>query len=188
MAVVALVLGTCLGVLLFLLLGAQVEMFRGLEQVREQAGLIDRVTPVDLGKVRGLAPSEVGLPATLDTEISAVVLFLSDKCVVCRSIAASLDGTIPRGLWLVLEPGTAPRDAELSQELGFDPDDVIIDWGREITHRIGIEATPLGVVVENGRLSRAATIPSSRQLYEFLGAARPITRQQPKLLVKSKGA
>ena len=173
LAVTALVLVIGLAAVTFLLLGAQVEMFRNLTQLREQAGLSDRPTPVSLGKARGTRASDVGLPAALDDETSAVVLFLSDKCFVCRSIAAGLAGTLPHGVWLVLDPGTAPRDAQLSPTLGFDTDDVTIDPDRTIMKRIGIESTPLTIVVEHGRLARASGITSTRQLYETVGATVP---------------
>jgi hypothetical protein len=174
LAVVAIVLTAGLGVVVFLLVSAQVETFRGLKQIREQAGLIDRATPVDLGEARGLPASAVGLPARLDSETSALVLFLSDKCFVCRSIAAGLQGTLPPGLWLVLDPGTAPAGADIAPELGFRPDDVIVDQGRTIMKSIGILLTPLVVVVEHGRLRRASGITSTRQVYEMVGALVPV--------------
>lgn len=173
LAVIAIVLTVGLGVVVFLLISAQVETFRSLKQIREQAGLIDRATPIDLGEARDLPASAVGLPARLDDETRALVLFLSDKCFVCRSIAVGLRGTLPPGLWLVLDPGTAPADADIAPELGFRPDDVIVDRGRTIMKSIGILLTPLVVVVEHGRLRRASGITSTRQVYEMVGALVP---------------
>ena len=174
LAVAALVLTVGLGVVVFLLISAQVETFRSLKQIREQAGLIDRATPVDLGEARDLPASAAGLPTALDDETSAIVLFLSDKCFVCRSIAAGMRGTLPPGVWLVLDPGSAPEGADIAPELGFDPADVIVDRGRTIMKNIGILLTPLVVVVEHGRLRRASGITSTRQVYEMVGALVPV--------------
>jgi len=167
------VLVVLVGALALLLLGAQVEMYRGLEQLRDYAGLIDRPTPVDLGRVAGQRPSEVGLPVWLDSATRAVVLFLSDKCATCRSIAAALEGSLPPGLVIVVDPGTADAPEELSLTYELDPQKTVIDLDRRIMRRLGQEITPLGLVVENGRLARASTVPSTRQLYTLLEFTRP---------------
>jgi hypothetical protein len=163
-----------LAALVMLLLGSQVEMYRDLAQTREYVGMVDRSIPVDLGATVGARPSEVGLPDHLDSAVSALVLFLSDKCATCRSIAESLDGVIPRGVQLVIEPGSAPPGAVLADTLGFPEDRVVIDHGRKITDRIGIEVTPVGIIVEHGRLVSATTLPSTRQFFALLENRRTI--------------
>jgi hypothetical protein len=163
-----------LGVLVVLLLGSQVEMYRDIAQIREYAGLIDRPIPIELGSSKGVKPSEVGLPEHLDSATSAVVLFLSDRCATCRSIASAFGGVVPQGVQLVIEPGSAPPGAALAQSYGFRSDQVIVDWGRRITDRIGIEVTPAGIVVEQGRLVSASTLPSTRQVYSLMERVRTI--------------
>ena len=102
-----------LGALVFLLLGAQVEMYRTIEQLREHSGLIDQSIPISLSRV-GSRPSSVGLPGPLDSAVRGVVLLLSDKCATCRSIAASLDGALPQDLVLVVEPDQPGEPSDLT--------------------------------------------------------------------------
>lgn len=161
------------GVLVFLLLGALVELYRSVEQLREHSGLLDRPRPVDLVS-SGIRPSTVGLPAHLDGVPGAVVLFLSDKCATCRSIAAALDGAVPRDVVLVLDAGGAAEAAggaelTLRYDLG---ERVVVDHDRVIADRLGIRITPVAVVVEQGRLVRASTVPSTRQMYALLDSVR----------------
>ncbi|MEU8704356.1 hypothetical protein [Streptomyces sp. NPDC048565] len=187
--VIAIILALFLGGCTLLLLGSQVELFRSLQQVREQAGLLDRATPVDLGGARGLRASEVGLPTGLDTETSALVLFLSDKCFVCRSIAAGLQGALPPGVWLVLDPGSAGPDAQLAPALGFNAEDekVVVDPERKIMKAIGTLGTPLVLAVEHGRITRASGITSTRQVYELAGSALPQRAHPESDHVKQEG-
>ncbi|ACU74552.1 hypothetical protein Caci_5694 [Catenulispora acidiphila DSM 44928] len=158
-----------LGVVVFLLFGAQIELFRTVEQIRDYAGLIDRPEPVSLGAAVGTAPSDYGLPAYLDSAHRAVVLFLSDKCATCRSIAAALDGALPRGVVVVIDAGpNGTPDLTLAFQL--DPERTVVDAGRTIMDALGLNITPLGVVVQDGRLVRASTLPSTRQLYTLIEA------------------
>ncbi|MGH3927440.1 MAG: hypothetical protein ACRDTT_32020 [Pseudonocardiaceae bacterium] len=160
-----------LGALVFLLLGAQVEMYRTIEQLREHSGLIDQSVPIALSRV-GSRPSSVGLPESLDSTVSGVVLLLSDKCSTCRSIAASLDGALPRDLVLVVEPDQPGEPSDLTTSYQLDPERTIIDPHRRISDGLGINTTPVAVVIENGRLVRASTVPSSRRLHGLLDSVR----------------
>jgi hypothetical protein len=167
-----------LGVLLLLLLGSQIEMYRTLEQLREYSGLIDRPLPLDLPDER--TPSRVGLPDTLDSAVRSVVLLLSDRCGTCRSLAAHLDGSVNRDLILVVEPGPGGEGAgELALMYRLDPERTIVDRDGSVSGGLGIKVTPAAVVIENGRLVRASTVPSTQQLDMILsnlraGRTRPV--------------
>src|SRR5439155_25091409 len=111
-------------------------------------------------------PSQYGLPPVLDAEAAAVVLFLSERCGPCRSIAASFEGSaryLPPGLWVVLEG----RNDEVATQFlnscplkGMTSDGrVLIDSGGEIARRIGLDASPVGFRVENGKIMAATTVP-----------------------------
>ena len=163
-----------LAALVFLLLGAQIEMFRSLEQLREYAGAIDRPIRIELGDAMGEKPSLYGLPEALDFASSAVLVFLSDKCGTCRTIAAALAGNMPAGLTVVVDAGGAGSPEDLVVTHGLDPSRTIIDHDRQIISRLGIDITPSGLVIENGRLVRATTVPSTRQLYTILETAQAI--------------
>ncbi len=158
-----------LGTLLLLLLGSQVEMYRSIEQLREYGGLVDRPIPLDVPSDR--TPSSVGLPAALDTAVRGVVLLLSDRCGTCRSLAASLDGRVNPDLFLVVEPGKGASGAsDLMVSYQLDPERTVIDREGDIASGLGLKVTPAAVVIENGRMTRASSVPSSRQLEVILSS------------------
>jgi hypothetical protein len=162
-----------LGTLVLLLLGSQVEMYRTIEQLREYSGLVDQPMPLDLPADR--TPSRVGLPATLDTAVRGVVLLLSDRCGTCRSIAASLDGTAHPDLTLVVEPGPGADGAgELALNYRLDPERTVIDRDGRIASGLGLKVTPAAVVIEHGRMTRASSVPSTRQLELIRASARSV--------------
>lgn len=170
MTAVVYVIVALFGAVVFLLFGAQIELFRTVRQIRDYAGLIDRPEPVSLGAAEGTAPSDYGLPAYLDSAHRAVVLFLSDKCATCRSIAAALDGALPRGVVVVIDPGPSAV-ADLTVAFQLDPDRTVVDAGRTVMTALGLNITPLGVVVREGRLVQASTLPSTRHFYALLETA-----------------
>ncbi|MEU8247508.1 hypothetical protein [Nonomuraea sp. NPDC048916] len=161
------------GALVFLLLGSQVEMYRSIAQLRELSGLIDRPNTIDLAGAVGGRPSAFGLPKQLDEATGAVVLFLSDKCGTCRSIAAALHGDMPEGLWLVLDPANPVAEAELSLTYDFDLDRVLVDGDHTVAEALNVAVTPAAVVIRDGRVTRGTTIPSSRQLFTLLENIQP---------------
>jgi hypothetical protein len=163
------------GALVLLLLGAQVELYRSVQQLREYSGLLDRSIPIELPRLR-TRPSSAGLPAFLDTTVSAVVLFLSDKCATCRSIAAAFDGSMPRNVVVVLDAGGdgagMPQPPELALTYRFDQDRTVLDLDKRIADGLNVKVTPAAIVVENGRMVRGSTVPSTRQLYALLETLR----------------
>lgn len=159
-----------LAVLVLLMLGSQIEMYRTIEQLREYSGLIDRTVPLALAQV-GTRPSSAGLPASLDSAVWSAVLVLSDKCATCRSIAASLDGAVPRDLVVVVEPDQGDQ-ADLVMSYDLTPERTVIDPERRISRKLGIKTTPAAIIIEHGRCVRATTVPSSRQLHALLESPR----------------
>jgi len=168
--VALLVLVCLLGALVFVQLGALVELFRQVQQIREFLDLEDRPAQLDLGKARGLPASAVGLPTPLDDARSAVVLFLSNKCATCRSIGAALKGAVPQTMWLVVE-SLSSDDADADafvQEFQLSGERTLVDPAGRIAARLGLDITPSAIVVEDGRLHQAKTVPSSRQMFAML--------------------
>jgi hypothetical protein len=167
-----------LGIVVLLLLGAVVEMYRSIEQLREYGGLIDRPRTMQLA-VKGDRPSTLGVPQEMDSLASALILFLSDKCGTCRSIASKLQAGIPDNVFVIVDPGVGEdREQELSYDL--DPEKTIIDRTGAISKRAGIDVTPSAIVVENGRISRGSTLPSARQFYTLLESIQIVTYHKQK--------
>lgn len=172
---ILLALVIALGVLVFLLLGALVEMYRDLAQVREYSGLLDRPVPVEIGDRKGTRPSEWGLPSSLDTERRALVMFLSDTCATCRTIVTSLNGTVPDHVVLVLEPGAKGATGEYVAPIAAAGSNrVVIDLDRSIAERLQIQMSPTALVIENGTIDHAITVPSVRQFDALVSMTRSI--------------
>jgi len=161
-----------LALLVFVLFGALVELFRDVRQVRDVLGVLDRPLEVDLGGIAGTAPSEHGLPAALDAEASALVLFLSEKCATCRVLAAAVGASLPAGLWVVLEARSAESATAFLDSHGMSPATcggrLVVDVEGRIAASVGLDTTPVGFRVEEGRLTRATTVPSTRYLFSVL--------------------
>lgn len=157
-----------LALLVFVLAGAVIELYRDVRQLREVAGILDRPLDVDLGDVDDAPPSRFGLPEALDSAASAVVLFLSARCGTCHALAAGLDGRLPDRLWLVLEARGPDAAAEFLESYGLAPaardGRLLVDADERIAESIGLDTTPVGFRVENGRITSATTVPSLRYL------------------------
>lgn len=163
-------------VALFIQFGALIEMYEQLKQVRKYLDMVDEPEILDLGLARGLAASAVGLPAELDGVDRAMVLFLSTKCETCRQLAANLHGgSLPPGLWVVVVPVIGDgSDFVAAHELVGEH--ILVDVDEQITSRIGLDLSPVAVHVEGGKLAKAHTVPTVRQLY----AAIPLIKHKRK--------
>ena len=166
MVTLTLLLVAALAVVTFLLFGALLELFKDVRQMRDVMGVLDRPLDLSIDRIEGTAPSLYGLPSALDSANSALVLFLSDKCSTCRILADSLRQGVPQGLWVIVEAGT--RDAARAFlerfELDKAQDDgrVAVDVDGKIAGRIGLDTTPVGFHIKNGRFVNATTVPSVR--------------------------
>lgn len=157
----------------FLLFGALAEAYRDIRQIREQADIIDRASPVELGRAYNQAPSEIGLTAELDSAARAVVVYIDKRCGTCQMIAGSLNGGIPRGMWLAVVAESADEAFEWLAESAITPESepgrrVIAISPGEVERHLGQVPTPLAIEIENGRLVRAKGIPSVRQFYSLV--------------------
>ena len=161
-----------LALVVFVLCGIVYELFRDVRQLRDATGILDRPLQVDLGTVAGSRPSSHGLPEVLDTASSALVLFLSDRCGTCRSIAAGLGRQVPPELWVVLEARTPESATEFIAFYDLMPlaqdGRLLVDVAGEIAARIGLDLTPVGFRVESGQIASATTVPSRRYLFSIL--------------------
>lgn len=173
MTSVLLLVVTVLAIGEFLLFGALTEAYRDIRQLREFAGALDDAVPVDLGEARDAVPSSRGLSADLDSAVRAVVVFLDSHCGTCKMIVDSLNGGIPKGIWLVAVTEPAEAAYEWLAEAGIKEgtaamERVMVMLPGDVEQNFGIRITPLAIDIENGRLSRARTVPSIRRFYSLV--------------------
>ncbi len=183
MATALMVVVGVLAVLVFLLFGIVIELYRDVRQLREVAGILDRPLEVALGDVLGTKPSSHGLPGALDSAASAIVLFLSDRCATCHALAAAFGGALPAGLWIVLEAANPAAAEKFLASHGLTAAStegrLCVDAAGSIAERIGLRTTPVGFRVDNGRLAGATTVPSTRYLSSILPNRVRLERSSP---------
>jgi hypothetical protein len=172
-AAVALTATAALALLLAVLFGALVEMFRDVRQIRDALGILDRPLSVDIGEVAGTRPSVHGLPRDLDSAASALVLFLSDRCDTCRALAAGLAKPLPENVWIVLEAHSPDSAATFLGAHGLArgttlAERVVVDVAGEIAGHVGLDTTPICFRLQDGVIDHATTVPSSRYLTSIL--------------------
>jgi hypothetical protein len=173
MAAFTLILVGILALLVAVLLGALLEMYRDVRQLRDALGILDRPLSLDIGRVEGTLPSTHGLPQALDFAASAIVLFLSpERCGTCRALAAGLGKPLPEGLWVVLEARNAASAADFLDAFGLagtkEEQRIIVDTEGKIAGRMGLNTSPVGLHLKNGKVTAATTVPSSRYLASIL--------------------
>lgn len=161
-----------LATVVFVMCGVVTELFRDVRQLREAMGILDRPLDIDIGALVGTRPSSHGLPAALDSTPTALVVFLSDRCGTCRSIAAGLGGKLPPLVWVVLEARTPESAAKFVEAYTMGEllreGRLVVDVDGGVAARVGLDITPAGFRVEDGRLARATTVPSRRYLLSIL--------------------
>lgn len=174
MAGIALIAVAVLGALTFVLFGALVEMYRDIRQLREALGILDRPLNIALGPVANTPPSRAGLPSHLDNAASAVLLFLSDSCAICRVLAAALSTNLPAGLYIVMEARGRESAERFLEFYGLSPQAengvIFVDDERKIALALGLDTTPVAFRIENGRFVGATTVPSTRYLFSILSS------------------
>lgn len=161
-----------LGLVVFVLCGVVLELFRDVRQLREINGVLDRPLDVDLEEVAGTRPSQHGLPEALDAAASALVLFLSDRCATCHALAGGFNGVLAPGLWVVLEARSPDAATEFLARYELTPTStagrLLVDVAGRIAESIGLRTTPVGFTVRDGRIVSASTVPSRRYLTSIL--------------------
>lgn len=181
MAALALIAVGLLTIVIFVLFGALLELYRDVRQLRDALGILDRPLTIDIGSVADATPSKFGLPPAFDTAASALVLFLSDTCATCRVLAASLHAGVPAGLCVVVEAPDEKLARRFMETYGLNPDagngTVCLDPARTIAGKLGLEITPAALRIENGKFTSATTVPSARYLFSILPAPLKLERR-----------
>lgn len=168
MTTVLLLLVIGFGVVIFIQLGALVEMYGQVQQIRAHLDMFDRAAPLELGAAEGRMASSIGLPLEIDAADSALLLFLSNRCETCFQIASALQGgALPPKLWLVIVAVSGSAN-EFVDRFALRGERIIVDDSETISGSLGLNVTPSAVKVEHGRLRSASTVPTVRRLYSLL--------------------
>jgi thiol-disulfide isomerase/thioredoxin len=158
-----------LALLVLIELGALSELFKQVQQIRSHLRLDDLPVAFPLQQT-GLLASSSGLPVEIDAEGSAVVLFLSPNCITCRQLGLSLmsgPSSLTDHLWVLIEPVFDHSAEEFVSQYEIR-ERFMIDINHSVADSLGVDTTPLALIIENGRVKTAMTVPSPRQLGKIL--------------------
>lgn len=142
---------------------ALVEVFEGLNQVRRLRGLEDEPLDVALPAATGSTLTEHGLPAGVLPD-RGVLLMISPKCGTCHRLVKSFDGEVPPNLHVVITATDEPSAEALIRDYRLPPGSYTVDFEQAIARSMGVDTTPLAIVVDGGVVVRARTAPSRRSL------------------------
>jgi hypothetical protein len=172
-AVLLAVAGVGFTLVLAIVCGALVEVFRQLADIRQAFDLDDEPLPLDLGR-NGLRAAELGLPARIEGLPEAIVVFLSTKCAACASIAHLFSGGSPESVWFVVQ---AEHDAaSLIETLERAGERLVVDIDGRMTAELGLEVTPSVLTVRYGEVVRAQAVSSPRQVLGLVPVVAPVGR------------
>jgi hypothetical protein len=167
MSIVVAAVLTLFAVAIFLLIGAVIELFRGLEQVRKETGSYDSPVSLEMDLPKRLPPAS-GLPEDLLRRGRGLLLVLSDKCSTCGAIADHLGGTVPASTWLLFAPQSRESGTEWLTRFGLNAEPrILLDDGR-LAKLVGVNITPAVLRIRDGNVVAAHTLPSGRRLDDEL--------------------
>jgi hypothetical protein len=180
-----LILNCLLAVVVFVMFGALTEMYQQLKQVRDHLQMFDTPSSIELAGAEGRMPSEVGLPAELDTAADERVLFLSNRCETCFTLAQTLaGGVLPARLWLVVLPVSGDAKGFV-EEFDLKGPRILVDDQEQIIQSLGLNMTPAMLFIKEGRLAEAKSVPTTRQMFMMLA---PSDRSRPLLPLAKAGS
>jgi hypothetical protein len=155
---------------------ALIEVFRQLAELRIALNLQDEAIPLSL-RAGELSTNEIGLPTALAAEPRTIVVFLSQKCATCLTIAEAFRGGSPVTVWFVLPSPPAPTG--LLETLVHSNERVVVDENDEIADKLGLHVTPCVLTTSYGEITRAQAVSSPRQV---LGLIPTVLPRGPKLM------
>jgi hypothetical protein len=171
MTLISVILILVCAMVLAVVCGALVEVFRQLADVRTVLRLDDRPLPLQLER-----PDEdvtaLGFPDELALLPEAILVFLSARCASCFSIAHSFKGGAPDSVWFVLEADGSDVE-KIREPLKQSAERIVVDRDGGLAHAVGVEITPAVVSLEYGRVSSARAVSSFRQVTSLVPAVTP---------------
>jgi hypothetical protein len=168
--------GVALALVVVVCAAALVEVFRQLAELRRTLNLQDQAIPLNLrsGEFRA---DEIGLPPELALEPKSIVVFLSEKCATCLTIAEAFRGGSPATVWFVLP--SPPRPAGLLATLAHSAPRVVVDEYDEIANNLGLHVTPAVLTTFYGEITRAQAVASPRQVLGLIPTVAPLGPPMP---------
>jgi hypothetical protein len=165
----------------FLLFGALAEAYRSIRYLSDHPSSGGRYVPVDLGSVLGAVPSAVGMHPTLDSAVSAYVVYVANHCGACRSIIDSLSGGLPPGVWLAVIAKSTDEAFDWLQDGGIQRDTpaaqrVMVVSAEATQETFGTNITPLAIEIEHGHLVRAKTVGTAKQFYSLVPSTLTLSK------------
>jgi hypothetical protein len=154
-----------LAIFLLLMFGALVELHRQVAQLRQSAGLVDRVRPVDFHEAASLSSLPIPGVERAEGSTRSVILILSESCITCAEIASDIGPKEPGRLITLVEGRSAASATAWMSQVGLQHSaTVIYDEHGHIAQALGVTVTPAAVKFEGPAPLEATTVPSSRQL------------------------
>lgn len=172
MTILILVACAVLAILHLLTIGALVEVFRDVRQIRLAIKAFDEpnTLPVPAEARQAIARLDAGSMGP-----RALILYLSTRCATCTSVARALrngHGRRSRSTRpAVLVDGLSMTSAEeWLSNLGVEVSELrlIDDGDRGFSRETGLNVTPLAIRMVNGEVTQVSTVPSERRATEHL--------------------
>jgi len=152
-----------LALLVGCLFAALVEMFRQLEQLRENVGIADTARAIEFLRSYPLADLGISVPEDGAQIDRAAIVFLSDSCTTCASVAKSIPRKHTPRLRVVLHSYDEHAAQGWLSSLGLDAlNTVQFDPTRSAALALGVTVVPCVVKFEDGHAVSAHTMPSGR--------------------------
>jgi hypothetical protein len=163
-----------LAIVVAVICGALIEVFRQLVQIRTAINLSDDAIPLDV-RPGELHAGDLGLPSIAEALPAAIAVFLSPKCATCIAVAEAFRGGAPETVWFVL---TADREqvASLSHRLAASEQRIIVDEDGGIAKRVGVDVTPAVFTLHHGVVVHANAVSTARQALGLVPTTLPRSR------------
>lgn len=150
-----------LALVVLLTLGAVVELFRDVQDIRVILGASDHEVSVDIGALQHRTLESFGIPNAPGLEL---ILFLSEKCATCRQIAIDTGENVPDNLLVVVQCKT--EGADWSTVILPVRERVLVDAGGHLGDRLGINMSPLVLRVYEGAIQSGFSVANLQQVLE----------------------
>jgi hypothetical protein len=142
-------------------LAAAYEALQQVRDLRDLLNLHNDPVPLQLTHEARLAPEL--LPDSIGTLPEAMLLFLSNKCTNCISIAKAIDQAVPDRCWVVVEEVTAASSPIIARLIEAN-DRVLADTGGQLAGALGLATTPSVVKLAFGEIQSVFGISSVRHV------------------------
>ena len=164
MTIAALILAIFGLIAALLLFGALVEIYRQVDQLRQQAGLMDEPISLDFDSTASL--EAIGEPAIWEGAQHNgrfVVLVLSTSCTTCAAVASGLPRKRTPNLVCLVVAGREEEALAWMTQQGLEHGPYArADIRGRISERFGLSTSPVAIRFEGTRPVGATTVPSKQ--------------------------